>query len=428
MSFSWNLGGGGGSTGTPATGTTGFSFGGTTATPGGTQTGGTSLFGQPSTGTTTSSLFGAAPSSTTSTAGGSSLFGTPSAGSSSSLFGAAPSSTTSTSLFGTPSSTTATGTTSSLFGTPSSTTGTSSLFGTPTSSTGTSGSLFGTPAATTGGSLFGTPATTTQTSLWGTPAGGTAAANNAFLKPSTMTPQQAIQAIAASYGRESQFCRFTHIFYNLVHPSLVPKIQKPPHIDDRTWAQAQQDNPDPSRLVPVQARGFSDLKLRIQAQDKTAARHQEALQEVFAVLNEIQQKHELSTTVKVEEYKRRHMQLASRVLRIMKRLEVLRSMGYPILGDEEAFRGKLENLQRELNKPTQFKGRLNEITSFVRMQDDFAQETYEPLDEDSLGTIHEFLRQEQQGLSHLNEILKQDTKALDLMLQTMSNDETDNNK
>lgn len=46
----------------------------------------------------------------------------------------------------------------------------------------------------------------------------------------------------------------------------------------------------------------------------------------------------------------------------------MRSLGYPISMEEEAFRKKLENLYMELNKPTQFKGRLNELTSLVRMQ------------------------------------------------------------
>ena len=47
---------------------------------------------------------------------------------------------------------------------------------------------------------------------------------------------------------------------------------------------------------------------------------------------------------------------------------MMRSLGYPISLEEEAFRKKLENLYTELNKPTQFKGRLNELTSLVRMQ------------------------------------------------------------
>jgi nuclear pore complex protein Nup54 len=52
----------------------------------------------------------------------------------------------------------------------------------------------------------------------------------------------------------------------------------------------------------------------------------------------------------------------------MKKIEIMRALGYSISLDEEAFRKKLENLYMELNKPTQYKGRLNELTSLVRMQ------------------------------------------------------------
>jgi hypothetical protein len=72
----------------------------------------------------------------------------------------------------------------------------------------------------------------------------------------------------------------------------------------------------------------------------------------------------------------------------MKKVETLRSKGYSITMEEEAFRNKMENLQRELNQPTLFKARLNELTALVRMQEDKPIEAYEPLDEDSLDSIH----------------------------------------
>jgi hypothetical protein len=54
----------------------------------------------------------------------------------------------------------------------------------------------------------------------------------------------------------------------------------------------------------------------------------------------------------------------------MKKIEVLRSKGYSITVDEEHFKAKLESLQRELNMPNLYKGKLNELSSFVRMLDE----------------------------------------------------------
>jgi hypothetical protein len=37
-------------------------------------------------------------------------------------------------------------------------------------------------------------------------------------------------------------------------------------------------------------------------------------------------------------------------------MEVIQGKGYSLFPEEEMYRTKLENMQRELNKPTQFKG------------------------------------------------------------------------
>jgi len=103
----------------------------------------------------------------------------------------------------------------------------------------------------------------TGSSLWPTttPATSTDLMN---VKPSNITPKQAIQQISAYWGKDSPYCRFTvccaplcsasyqklqHFFYNLVNPADVPKHVKPPIVNDKLWIQALKDNPDSSRFV-----------------------------------------------------------------------------------------------------------------------------------------------------------------------------------
>lgn len=52
------------------------------------------------------------------------------------------------------------------------------------------------------------------------------------------------------------------------------------------------------------------------------------------------------------------MQLSHRLLQLKCKAEKYQSRGYSLYPKEETFHSKLENIQRELNNPTQFKGNL----------------------------------------------------------------------
>jgi nuclear pore complex protein Nup54 len=120
-------------------------------------------------------------------------------------------------------------------------------------------------------------------------------------------------------------------------------------------------------MIPVLAVGFKDLKIRIQEQDKMTAQQLSTLKDIELYITRLHQKHNLDTTLKLEEYKRRHLELTRRVVRVMKKKEVLTSQGYALLKSEELFRARLEGLQRELNKPNQFKAVLSDLHSTVSM-------------------------------------------------------------
>lgn len=58
----------------------------------------------------------------------------------------------------------------------------------------------------------------------------------------------------------------------------------------------------------------------------------------------------------MEQYNRKHQELAHRLLQVIRKLEFFQSRGLSWYREEEAFHARLEHIQRELNKPTQFKG------------------------------------------------------------------------
>lgn len=72
------------------------------------------------------------------------------------------------------------------------------------------------------------------------------------------------------------------MMYNLVGADAV-NYTRPGNVPEKLWAQAVEANPDPSRLVPVQATGFADLKKRVEDQDKTTQEHFKSLEVLLII-------------------------------------------------------------------------------------------------------------------------------------------------
>jgi nuclear pore complex protein Nup54 len=77
---------------------------------------------------------------------------------------------------------------------------------------------------------------------------------------------------------------------------------------------------------------------------------------IVTELQQFQQKQN-NMMSKMDEYKRKHIELSHRLLQVVVKQEIFRKMGYAIQADEEQLRVHLEKIQAELNHPTQFKVR-----------------------------------------------------------------------
>ncbi|ORX60090.1 hypothetical protein BCR36DRAFT_273865 [Piromyces finnis] len=336
----------------------GFNFGNKSTTTG------TNMFGSNNTSNTTGTgLFG---SNNTSNTTGTGLFGSNNT-----------SNTTGTGLFGSNNTSNTTGT--GLFGSnnTSNTTGTG-LFGS-NNTTGTG--LFGSNNNTASTGLFGSNnnAANTGNSIFGNRSGGIYGSNSL----STVQPQQfmgiqqaqqhtstvadELRKIQEYWNPQSPNCQFKHYFYNMVHPSEVNRYVKPPNDDEGLWRQAQKNNPDSSCMVPAIAIGFDGIKKRMAEQSKQTYAHEVKLKELADKVEKLRQKHLLETTGKLEEYRRRHLSLAHRTLKIMKQVYILRNRGYSIRPEEETLKVRLENLATSLRKSSQFRGRVEELWAHLQM-------------------------------------------------------------
>jgi nuclear pore complex protein Nup54 len=216
------------------------------------------------------------------------------------------------------------------------------------------------------------------------------------------------------------------MFYNRVNPAEIQRyvMACPGNVHPKLWNTALENNPDPDTLAPSPAAGFDGLYKRVKVQEHEIEGQRERLRDTEKFITEVIEKRSLETAIKLEEYKRQSNQLGQRLLQLAARVELLRARGMPTQPDEDMWRQRLLSLQAELQKPNQFKGRLNELASRVRMH----QETYasamtvakEALSEQDAQQVAQFLADQRRGLAHLTEILKTDTRNLGVMLAYMN--------
>lgn len=196
----------------------------------------------------------------------------------------------------------------------------------------------------------------------------------------------------------------------------------PAGVDPIIWEQAKVDNPDPEKLIPVPMVGFKELLRRLQIQEQMTKQHQTRVDIISNDISELQ-KNQATTVAKIAQYKRNLMDLSHRVLQVLIKQEIQRKSGYAIQVDEEHLRVQLDTIQSELNAPTQFKGRLNELMSQIRMQNHFgavrSEERYS-VDADLLREIKQHLKHQQDGLSHLISVIKDDLEDIKLIEHGLS--------
>ncbi|KAI8590483.1 nucleoporin complex subunit 54-domain-containing protein [Geranomyces variabilis] len=325
-----------------------------------------------------------------------------------------------------------------LFGATAKPAAAGSLFGPAAGATAPGTGLFGAPAAQpaqAGNSLFGAPA-----------AGGLFGGQNSLQMSQQQQQQQQqqqglqarrqprnlqeyMQYFAASWNPDDPACLFKHYFYNIVGPNEASRYGPGPTDDLALYQQAQAENPDPENLVPVIAVGFRDLQKRVNMQAQAHEMHRAKLEEMEEKLEYLQRKRFLNTSSKIEEYTRRQATLVARVLKIMTQVQVLRNRGYSVRGEEEKYRAYLEAMERELQKPSVFRGRLNEIWAHLQqnkcskqfgINGNGSQEgtTNAPVaDEEQLALMMQTLAAHQNGLTTLTSMVVKDNKETDNMLR-----------
>lgn len=141
-------------------------------------------------------------------------------------------------------------------------------------------------------------------------------------------------------------CGFQTYFYNKV-PAHAQELFRPgPNEDPKKWEAALKVKPGPG-YVPCLCAGFQGIGLRVASQTRNLALINTMAHDVNTRLNSLIHAHEVNTSVRILEARRKHAVLKRRCLVLATKVQILRNRGYALGGDEEVLKEKLLALERD---------------------------------------------------------------------------------
>ncbi|CAB4069411.1 NUP54 [Lepeophtheirus salmonis] len=180
-------------------------------------------------------------------------------------------------------------------------------------------------------------------------------------------------------------------------------LDSPPMgVDPRLWKQAQLDNPDPNKLIPVPMIGFKSLQQRIQCQEVQAKSYQGRLDSIAEEISDLQKRHQDTLALMTETTKRKQLELGHRVLHVIVRQEATRKLGFTIQPEEEKLRIRLRSSQDGSGSLVLGPSEKYEMDPFL-IQD-----------------VRSVLKQQQDGIHALVEMVKEDAKDLELIATSLN--------
>lgn len=103
--------------------------------------------------------------------------------------------------------------------------------------------------------------------------------------------------------------------------------------------------------MPALATGFKAVAERVLMQRNILAQYNSALHQINAQLDQILSQHDLQTSVRALNARRKHAVLRQRCLALASKVQVLRNRGYALDKEEDELKTKLDTLDRGLSDP-----------------------------------------------------------------------------
>ncbi|KAI0885995.1 nucleoporin complex subunit 54-domain-containing protein [Annulohypoxylon maeteangense] len=231
-----------------------------------------------------------------------------------------------------------------------------------------------------------------------------------------------IEGMLSKWSPNNPNTVFKYYFYNKVDQARVPFYQPSSAEDPREWEQAVHDKPGPG-YMPAFATGFKAVSERLIMQKQVLGNYRQALHSINSSLDAILSQHDLQTSVRTLNARRKHAMLRQRCLALATKVQVLRNRGYSLDKEEDELKTKLETLDRGVTDPA-LSARTEELWSRLIMLRGYADslqqevtqrgaETQEGIGEENEAQAREILEKFDKQLQSLKTALEQVKKDYD---------------
>lgn len=220
---------------------------------------------------------------------------------------------------------------------------------------------------------------------------------------------------------------FRHLLFSVTDPAARVK---PVGVSDIMWAEAMgklegMESVDRERLWPELVQGFKGLSNRIKIQDETIVSDADRLQKTQSNVKELQRHIQADVFPWVQRLHQKEQCLERRLLRVVRIVEALESRGLrmPLMKGEIELAGKLDSILRQIKGPRgELSGKVHNLQSIARVQANASGigARYHlgsvKIDEQSLADLHEVLQQQTEAIAKLGNVLKKDTRDMEIIM------------
>ncbi|RNA40897.1 nucleoporin p54 isoform X2 [Brachionus plicatilis] len=203
-------------------------------------------------------------------------------------------------------------------------------------------------------------------------------------------------------------------------------LENPPvGLNPVLWDQANKNNPNPKKLMPVQINGFQEINKRFNLQEKENSSQKDSLNYISESIEKLNSGNKLLKT-KIDQFKSRNEDLEQRMLKVMINYEIRRKIGLPLQENEKYLLNVLDSFQMELNSPINKEIQRQKLNEFIDIIKSFeysnranplktSSNFVETIGANNLSEIQKSLKEQQKAFKSLIEIVNQDLKDLEIV-------------